>query len=116
MVKIPMISIGIWVEGLTVHSMSDPRKVVEIEHADGMHAPVAVSSGQLLKDIHIADLKIVVFVHMVMETGEEPVLVVIVVGDLSPEIHEDLVAGHQGEGARLETPAAQRELGEYVVS
>ena len=56
-----------------------------------MVGPVPVTGSQLLEYIHIAQLQVVVFVHMKMKPGKEAVLVKIIVDDLFPEIHEYFV-------------------------
>ena len=52
-----------------------------------MITPIAITSSELLKNIHITKLQVIVFVNMVSEAQEKPVLVKIIVDYLFSEIY-----------------------------
>ena len=56
-----------------------------------MNTPIAITSSELLKNIHITKLQVIVFVNMVIETQEKPVLIKVIIDYLLPEIYMHFV-------------------------
>lgn len=52
-----------------------------------MITPIAITSSELLKNIHITKLQVIVFVNMVSEAQEKPVLIKIIINYLLSEIY-----------------------------
>lgn len=69
-------------------------QIMKKEQPGRVNSPVFIACRQLLKQVHVPQLDEIMFVDEKIEAGEEPVLVKIIVDDLSPEIHVQFVIQH----------------------
>ena len=64
---------------------------MKIKYPDGIDASITIACRLLLEEVHIAELDVIVFVSLVTEASEKPVLIEIIVHDLFSKVDVYLI-------------------------
>jgi hypothetical protein len=78
-------------------------------------APVAVACRQLLKHIHVPELQVIMFVHMIIKPEKKTVLIKVIVYDLFTEIDMHFIIDYKRKGAGLKSFFTQGKLRKEII-
>ena len=74
---------------------------MEVEYPGHMIAPVFITGCQLLEYMHIPELQVVMFIHMIIKPHKETVLIKIIIHDLLSEIDMQFIIQDKGQRSWL---------------